>query len=194
MKPIYLERAQVPPHLLGAYRGTSIRVYLCETLTIPATAGTWSDGTRAIYEALRLQDGARQSIVDTFSSPWDADRVNRIVTLKPGFAILETGSFCGKDAGLTFHMLPTDAAPLLPPPAPELTREERALLMVTHDLISSARDDELRRSGLPNRASPAMTAAKITLQSLGLLATNGSITPKGRNVRSTLKEERFHNF
>lgn len=189
---IYLERKQVPPHLLGDYRGTMIRAVLTSTVVIPATAGTWSGGTRELFTAIRLSDGAHQSITDTFSAPWDGQRQTRTITLKPGFAILETGSFCGKDAGLTFHMLPEDAAPLLPAPGPDLTREERALLIATNDYKSAYRDECLTRAGFGSRLTPRMVAAKLRLMDLGLIGTNGAITPKGRNVRSTLREERFY--
>ena len=111
---MYLDRKDLPPQLRSL--GNRIKVVLTPTVAMPADAGTWSGGTREVYSALELATGSVVSITDTFSAPWDARRQSREITLKPGYAILVTGSFCGKPAVPYLYCHPESAALALPPP------------------------------------------------------------------------------
>jgi hypothetical protein len=175
-----LERKQVPMHLIRGRMDRSFTVRVCETVSIPADAGTWSGGTRELYSAMRLSDGEKQSITDTFSPPWDADRRNRLITLRPGFAVIETGHFCGRDRGVTFYLHPQDAAPMLPAPAPELSPDAQFVLNCIVGLTSAGRKNEYGRAGY---SAARVETAKAELLAAGLITKQGAATVAGQNAR-----------
>ena len=181
VRQMLLDSRTVPSHLLAGYRGKSVTVEVCDTVSIPADAGTWSGGSRELYTAVRLCDGERQSITDTFSPPWDASRRNQLVTLKPGFAILETGTFCGKDSGLRFYVHPNDAAPLLPAPSAAISDNAKRVLNVICAYISSARNDEYRYLKL---SASDVETAKAELFAVGFIDKRGAATIAGKNARN----------
>ena len=87
--------------------------------------------------------------------------------------------FCGKDLGLTFYLLPTDAAPLLPPPSEELTETELVILAIIRGLKSGYRAEEYRRKGI---SEGELEAYKAGLIKRGYLNAAGAITTKGKNA------------
>lgn len=176
MKPIYLDAAGLPTSLKHLKKAV---VYLVEEVTIPADAGTWSGGTRSIYEALELATGRTASITDTFSAPWSSDRNARTIKLKPGYAILETGTFCGKPATPTIYCLPSEVFAALPAPASDLSYADKAVLYATKTLKSAYRKDELKSLGLTEHQ---INEAKARMQGLGYLDSRGAITAQGRNA------------
>lgn len=178
---MYLEKSDLPQQLRHLVTPGHIRVTLTETVSIPADAGTWSGGTRQLFSAVELATGRAVSITDTFSAPWDGGRTARTIALKPGYAVVEMGSFCGKPAGLHLYALPQDFAPLLPAPVP-LTREQWQVLDVICGLKSAYRADEYRRLGLSD-----VEHIKAYLQGLGMLDSRGAVTVKGRNARQACR-------
>lgn len=180
---MYLEKSDLPQQLRHLVPPGLIRLEPCEQMTIPADAGIWSGGTRQLFSAIELSTGKAVSITDTFSAPWDAGRTSKSIKLKPGYAIVELGSFCGKSAGLKIYALPGDLAPLLPAPA-ELERVEWEVLDVICGLKSGYRAEEYARRKLPD---VVVTQAKLSLQSRGMLDSRGAVTVKGRNARQTCK-------
>lgn len=177
---VYLEPSDLPPQLRHLHTKGHIRVDPCATMTIPSDAGTWSGGTREVFSAVELQTGRTVSITDTFSAPWDGSRVSREIALRPGFAIVETGSFCGKPAGLHLYIHPADAAPLLPAPPVALSAHAKVLLHFTCSLKSSYRAEECARYGM---GVAEMAAAREELQRVGYVDARGAVTVKGRNAR-----------
>lgn len=178
MTTIYLDPAQVPAHLKAGYTGKKFQAELVEAVTVPADSGLWSGGSRDTYFALDLSNGQRGLVSDIFSAPWD-NRQDKKIPLKSGFAVVKHKTFQGTDLGLTFYMLPTDAAPLLPPPAEELTETELTVLAIIRGLKSGYRADQYQRKGI----SPAeVEAIKARLIKGEYLNKAGAITPKGRNA------------
>ena len=191
MNTVYLDPAQVPAALRGSYAGKKFSAVVTETMTIPADAGLWSDGSRDTYTAIEMNTGNSAAAINHNASPWNASRAEREVTLKPGFCVVRRTMFRGKDFGLTFYIHPENAAKLLPAPAAELTENERIVLEATRSLKSSynGRDryqmaciDSLPYGALPKMTRTEYSAAKETLREKGLLTKAGAITPAGRNA------------
>lgn len=193
---IYLEPDKVPSHLRGGYNGKKFAVRVCESMTIPAEAGTWDGGSRETYIIKRLADGASVTATDTMSAPWDERRVDRKVTVTPGLCVVRHSTFQGKDMGLVFFLNPADAAPMLPAPA-TLTPVEKLVLDYTSGRKASyngrnryqmAQDDQrwatVKIDPFPTVAD--WDAAKATLIGGGYLNKAGAITPKGRNASSRI--------
>jgi hypothetical protein len=176
----YLEKQDLPAQLRHLHDKGHIRVTLADTVHIPGQAGTWSGGTIDHYSAVELSAGRAVQIDDTFSAPWDASRHSRTVTLRPGYAIARTGSFCGKPAGLHLYCTPQDAAPMLPAPI-VLSEDEATVLNVICGLKSGYRADGYRRAGL---SDAAVQACRASLERQGMLTASGAVTVKGRNSRS----------
>jgi hypothetical protein len=190
MNAIYLEPAMVPAALRGTYSGKKFKAVVVTSVTIPADAGLWSDGSRDRYHGVAIETGAAMAFPGQAASPWD-HRQDCTVTLEPGFAIVRHSVMCGADYGLTFYVHPDNAAKLLPAPAPELTDFERIVLEATRSLKSSYNGRDRYQMAcvdcLPYGAVPKMTrteysAAKETLRQKGLLNKAGAITPAGRNA------------
>lgn len=180
---VYLDKHDLPPCLQHLHREGRTQAVLTETMSIPADAGTWSGGTREVYEAVELASGRIVSITDTFSAPWDTSRRHREVALKPGYAILQTGSFCGKPGNVYLYVHPESAMLRLPAPA-SLSQVETKVLDVHCSLISSARAEELRRAGIT--AEQAETA-RLALVAQGYLKPRGGVTTKGKNARVQMR-------
>lgn len=191
LTPIYLDRSQVPASLRGRYAGNKFKAYVTEQMTVPSTAGLWDGGSRDMFSALRLADGATVPMPGQHLAPWD-NRSDQKVTLAPGIAIVEHSIFAGKDMGLTFYLHPTDAAPLLPAPQAGLTELEQLVLEYTISRKSSynGRDrfqmaqDDMRWSNKPIALTRAQwDEAKASLIGRGYLNKAGAVTTAGRNAR-----------
>jgi hypothetical protein len=196
---IYLDARQVPAQLRGAYSGTKFAVVVGETVTIPAHAGLWDGGSRTTYAACRVSDGAAIPFPGQQAAPWDNARASRVVTLAPGFCVVESRMSRGVDMGLTFHLHPADAAPMLPAPV-TLTEMESLVLAYTVGRKSSYMGrnryqmacDDARSQGRWDRSAPAPVvptleaweAAKASLIARGMLNRAGAVTPAGRNANS----------
>lgn len=199
MKRIYLDPAQVPPVLRGGYDGKKFAVEICDRVCIPATAGLWDGGSREVYSALRMADGAGIALSDSYHAPWDAERREQTVTLRPGMVVVRHSISRGVDMGLVFFLLASDAAPLLPAPAEPLSRVQSLVLAYTAHRKSSynGRDrygmalDDWRYGYMSDKPATFPTrvewdAAKADLAVRGLLTKAGAITPAGRNVAGSV--------
>ena len=194
MQTIHLEPSQVPAALRGAYDGRKFKAVVCESITIPPTAGLWSDGSRDFYTAINLNTGERGHAMMQDEAPW-GQRGEYTVKLKSGFAIIKHVIFCGHDMGLTFYVHPTNAAQLLPAPSAALSDLERMILEATRSLKSSymGRDryqmkfEDHRYTpdgerGIPFPTRGEWEQAKADLYGKGYLNKAGAITVKGRNA------------
>lgn len=192
-EPIYLEPNQVPPQLRRGYTGKKFKVVVTESVMVPSDAGIWDGGSRTTYNAIRTSDGAKVPMVNHNSAPWDASRRDQTVPLQPGYAVVSHSMFCGKDMGLTYYLHPTDAAPMLPAPAVELSPLHQLVLDYTKSRKSSyngkdrydmAREDHcyaFRNNGPWPYTRELWEAAKTDLATMGLLDKRGAITVAGRN-------------
>lgn len=204
--PIYLDANQVPKSLRGNYTGRKFKVCVCESVTIPMTAGLWDGGSRDIYRGLEIATGESRRFGGQDSAPWENVRADRTVALRPGFAVIEETIMQGKDLGWTFYLHPADAVPMLPAPV-ELSAVEKLVLDYTatrkssymgKDRYQMFRDDmeyspkrpdftsydermAWVHANCPSRAE--WDEAKSALISRGLLNRAGAITPAGRNAR-----------
>jgi hypothetical protein len=132
---IHLEPSQVPTVLRGSYAGYKYKVLVCESVTIPATAGLWNSGSRDSYQGVELATGKRYPLTMESEAPWGTRR-DIEVQLDNGKAVVEHSIFCGKDMGLTFYIHPSNAIGLIPAKV-ELTPYERLVLVATRSLKSS---------------------------------------------------------
>jgi hypothetical protein len=152
-------------------------------------ASCWGGGSRDYFVFLNLATMERtgtmpaQSAFDRKVDGLDA------VPMQPGFAIVEHSIFCGKDMGLTIHIHPDNATPLLPAPN-ELSADESTCLKYTCGRKSSYAGipdyrfhEAHQRTGITRNA---WLAAKASLIAKGLLNKAGAITPAGRNAVETL--------
>lgn len=192
MQTVHLDSAMVPAALRGAYQGKKFKAVICETVTVPATAGLWDSGARDTYTAIEFETGRTVDVSDNRSAPWDGRRDNT-VTLRAGFCVVMHSTFLGKDSGLTFFIHPANAAALLPAPRAELAPHDRVVLAATKmykasyggkDRYDMARDDveynAEKKAAFPTRAD--WEAAKARLIQAGLLNKAGAITVAGRNA------------
>jgi hypothetical protein len=183
---IYLEPRDVPPMLSAGYSGKKYQARVCETVTIPADAGLWSEGSRDKYRAVRTVDGREIPMHDQ-SAPWSATRAEKRFDLAPGIVVALSRISRGVDMGLTFYLHPADAIKMLPA-AVELDPTEKLVLEYTIGRKSSyngmdrfqmaARDHHGEL--FPTRA--AWDDAKARLIGRGLLNKAGAVTTAGRNA------------
>ena len=110
---INLEPSQVPPQIVATFGRRKYRVRVAESVTVPADAGLWSDGSGEVYHAVMLANGAAPRLPGQASSPWSGARKDTRVDLRPGFAIAQEIMFCGRDHGVVLWVHPADAAPML---------------------------------------------------------------------------------
>ena len=197
MQTIYLDANQIPPALRGAYSGKKFAARVSESVTVPSDAGLWSGGSRDVYTLIELASGVQHPMPGQSASPFDSARQERIVALKPGFAIVRHSTFCGKDMGLTFYVHPENAAALLPAPTADLSPVARLVLKYTKERKASYNGQDrydmaasdmsygghaikaLGVDTMPTR--DAWNDAKASLIADGYLNKAGAITTKGRN-------------
>lgn len=187
---VHLEASQIPSHLRGNYTGKQYKAVICESVHIPIDAGLWSGGSRDQYKAVNLATGQEIPLPGQDVSPWNSERKERQVALAADFAIVRHTIFCGKDMGLTFYLLPQNAAAMLPP-VEELTDHERIVLVATRQYKSSYNGQDRYQLAMPRYNPEAMArypsreqweAAKQALINRGFLNKAGAITTKGRNA------------
>lgn len=192
MNAIYLDAAMVPATLRGNYNGKKFKAVVVDTVTVPADAGLWSDGSRDHWRGVNVNTGEAMAFPGQQSAPWDK-RQDCAVTLIPGFAVVRHSMSCGVDMGLTFYVHPDNAAKLLPAPQAELSAFEKIVLNATKSLKSSYGGKDRytmsldgRRYG-PEANEPFPTRAqwdetKLALIGRGLLNKASAITTAGRNA------------
>jgi hypothetical protein len=179
---MYVDTKNLPLHLqalAGSFK--SVQVDAVESVTKHADDCTWSGGSRTMLSAVELSTGRAVSIVDTFKPPWDRSRTHGEIPLRPGFAILSGGHFCGKPSMPHLYVHAADLAPLLPTPdVNPLTADENVWLYCVCGLKSFARADEAKSYGLTDER---IAAARQSLTARGHLSANGAATTQGKNAR-----------
>jgi hypothetical protein len=148
-------------------------------------ASYWDGGSRDYFvlislATLRHVDIPAQSAFDPQVRGLDK------VTLPDGVACIEHSIFCGKDSGITIHVSPSNATPLLPTATDELTREERIVLSSTRSHKASYAGDSNIRFHEAQRVTgitqDSWTAAKASCQAKRLLNAAGALTIDGKNA------------
>lgn len=183
--PIHIDLSKADPTVqqicraaFPSYGGRTLKIRVSESEI--HLDSSWSGGSRSLYVAVKLATlEAQAPTVDT-SNPFTA--ANR-ATAKPqnGVVIVEHSMFCGKDAGLTIHVNPLDAAPMLPASTVELDPYDRKVL----NAIAGLKSGPYRQEALA--AIPDCAARIVALVEKGLLKQNKAgavqITVEGRNAR-----------
>lgn len=145
----------------------------------------WDGGSRSYFVFVNLatmQASQQVPAQSAFDAPINgADSVQ----LPEGFACVEHSIFCGKDMGLTIHILPANAAKLIPPTV-ELTREQRIVLIATHSYKNTYAGTSNYRF-VEAHSETGITAidwetAKASLIASGHLNNAGALTIAGKNA------------
>jgi hypothetical protein len=182
---IHLNKNDIPAHLRAGYNGNKFKARAALSITIRSDAGLWSGGTRDFYYMIRLADGANCAFPGHQNAPWNIERVDKEISIDPGFAIVRHSHFCGDDMGLEYYINPVDIAKLVPyDDGPELCKVESMVLYITRAFKSFARNDEYRRAGISEGEAGAIKARLINL---GYLNKAGAITTKGKNKISNFR-------
>jgi hypothetical protein len=191
---IHLEPSQVPTVLRGSYAGYKYKVLVCESVTIPATAGLWDQGSRESYQGVLLDTGKRFPLMMENEAPWSSRREIE-VKLNTNNAIVQHSIHCGKDYGLTFYIQPSNAVALIPAKI-ELTPYQHKVLIAASTLKSSyAGRDRYQMAQGEDHCTRALNGsdyptrdqwheAQTSLIEAGYLNKAGAITVKGRNAAS----------
>ena len=95
----------------GAGRRFTVRLH---NRPLSCTDTYWDGGSRSQYTFVRLSDHKVFNLPDLISGGFSryasvALEAYRAIPMPPGVVCLETGTFCGKDKGLTIIMRPEDA-------------------------------------------------------------------------------------
>jgi len=181
MKTIHFDPSTMPEEARAifahAFPGYTGKKFKLRPVSGPVNVCSyWSGGSRdyyAIVSQVEKFDVPQQSQFDQQLKGADS------VTIPEGACIVQHSIFCGKDHGLTIIIPAERAAALLPAAGPDLTTDQLTVLGITARLKAFARRETAEREGIN-----AERWAEIvdSLKPLGLLRSNGSITPAGRNV------------
>ena len=186
-KTIYLEPNQVPAVLRGNYSGKRFSVHVVDSVTVPAHAGLWSGGNRDVWDVIGI-DGNRFRLSDG-DAAWNGTQQEKKIALVSGMIVRRHSQ--GAYTDMTFYIHPETAVKLLPPPAPELTPQEREVLRATKSYKSSyggrdryqmSQDDRRYDDKVPQMTRAQWDEAKASLIAKNLLNKSGAITVAGRNA------------
>lgn len=172
------------------YNGRTFQLKGAEKVSLSGTA--WDGGSRSSYFCVRLTDGTNVALPHFDPPQFGGPVETPVVEIPPECAIVQHTIFCGKDMGLRLYVRPENITPMLPS-KPELTREERNVLVATKSYKSSYNGKnrrELHNEGysygredwLMKLTQEAWDTAKASLISKGFLDKRGAITPAGRNA------------
>ena len=184
MKTIYLNKKDIPAHLIRGETGQKFNAQVTESITLHNTY--WSGGTKSNYYYINMLTGQKSPVTGTPSPHhFGGDMEGRKVIIEPNRAIVEYSTFCGKDMGLTFYIHPDNAQQLIPAPC-DITDNQKIVLEYTaryknsYGGKSNIRFCEARQDRGITESD--WDSAKQACIDAGYLRKNGSITPDGRNA------------
>jgi len=167
-----------------AYRGRKFKVNRTESLSLFGTM--WDGGTKHTYALVRLDPFG---VVQIPTAPFlkrSAMHENDL-DLPIGYVVVEHRIFCGKDAGITFHVHPSETT-MLPAPTDSLTSEEKVVLVATRSFKNTYSGQTNLQFKEANRTcgitEDMWESTKTALIERGLLTKAGAITTDGRNAVS----------
>ena len=146
----------------------------------------WSDGSRDYFVVINLATMAHGQIPQN-GTAFDPQTF-KVSFLPEGYAIVKHTIFCGKDLGFTIILNPENLNKLALPPAVELTRDEKIVLLVTKSYKSFCRLEYSKMT------KEKFEETKLSLIAKKMLAKNGSITDAGRNAIEGLHRYEFGLF
>jgi hypothetical protein len=86
------------------------KVVLKEGTAVTLYGLNWDGGSRSEYTLVDLNTRVVLPIGDNMTAPWDNKDEGRRVTINPGQAVVQTGTFCGKPATMFITYRPEDEA------------------------------------------------------------------------------------
>lgn len=165
------------------YRGRRFKLHVSDA---PVNcASYWDGGSRSYFRFIKL-DTLEASAEVPAQSAFDR-KIDGVecVLLPPGIVCVEHSIFMGKDNGITIHVPPESAAPMLPAPI-VLTKCEKIVLVATRGLkatYNGAKDFRYIQSHIQTGIMrEEWDDALVSLMNRGLLDRRGAITPKGCNA------------
>jgi len=169
------------------YNGRKFRVEVCPEYEGKYTIdvrSSWEGGSRNYFTFLRLDTGNTMEV--PAQSAFDAKiKGADSVALVPGLVCVEHSYFCGKDMGIRIHIHPANVPALLPP-AEEVSRNEKIVLVFTRSFkpsyngITNYRYHEAHReTGITEEE---WNAAKADSISKGWMDKRGALTIEGKNI------------
>lgn len=166
------------------YTGRKFKVEVVPEGTRIDMTSYWDGGTRDYFAVVNLATMKGVQIPENggLNSPHKQPIEGKVIE---GMCIVQHTIFQGKDIGLTFTISEKNAAQLLPASNQELTKEEKIILVILRSLKPSYRRDEAGRFGI----KPDVYQKLISqLQTKGLVAAGGGITPKGKNAVGDIRD------
>ncbi len=106
---MFTEVKKAPPkHLAMGNRKKSFTYHCADHLTINTSSMNWSGGSISAYDLVNLATGTREPIT---GATWPDFEV-KTVKIPTGYAIVESGTFCGKTKRLRFTLNESDVSKL----------------------------------------------------------------------------------
>ena len=190
---IYVERVAVEKLVAAAFPSYKGKKFAIEPVTkLMLRDLNWSGGTRSQYRALSL-DGKVLGSMDKWNHVHPADNKAEGAELEIplGACVVRHSFFCGRDMGLTIYLNAEDMTPFLPK-ADTLSPLEMFVLHAAGHYKSSYNgrsryqmayeDAQWRHQYCPT--TEEYNDAKQSLIIHGYLNRNGSLTIKGKNVKT----------
>lgn len=148
-------------------------------------ASCWDGGSRSFFRFVNLDTLSVSEEVPSKSAFGHKIAGIDCLLIPPGFVCLEHSMFMGRDNGITIHVPPESAAPMLPAPI-VLTPCEKIVLVATLGLKPTHRgvkdfryvESHIQTGIMRNEWDEAV----YSLMNRGLLDRRGAITPKGCNA------------
>lgn len=177
---IYTDTPEVRRIALAAFPSYTGRKFAVESFSGPMRLDSnWEGGSRSYFVVLDLAS-LRHAVIPENGTPFsNGGQIERISELPLNFAVVEHCIFCGKDLGIRIYVREENLTKMLPP-AVELTRDQKIVLVATRSLKSFARFDEA--NSYTGISKAAWDQAKAELIARDLLKSSGAITDAGRNA------------
>jgi len=194
MKTFYLDKPDVHYRRIvnkafPSYKGRSFELTTVGSDHTFDLDSSWSGGTRSLYNLV--------SLIGT-ENPWNkvfpiGDRnpiqfggKRHTFTLPENVVLVEHSIFCGKDHGITVWVRTDNSSNLLPKTTSDLTWAHKVVLVSTgtykNTYAGKTNVRFLEANETVGISEEAWETAKSELIEQGLLRSNGSITPDGRNA------------
>jgi hypothetical protein len=178
---------QIANAAFPSYSGKSFKISTAESVDVRSY---WDGGSRDYYAFVQLTDAGvvgryevpQQSMFDRQIPGADSVKLDSA----PGLVCVRHCIFQGKDMGLTIIVHPSNMSQaFLPPAAPEMTTDEKAVLRVTVERKAGYGGVSRRESiGMPE---DRWNVALASLIGKGLIAKNKAVTTAGRNAHSAIR-------
>ena len=98
--------------LFPIYRKRDVCIQVSNKVTFSDL--NWSGGSRSTYTLVRLDDNATMSLAGWSTlAPWANPYEGAEFEMRPGFLVVQTGHFCGKESRMRIYVHPSNLTPML---------------------------------------------------------------------------------